>query len=97
MHARSELAAASPVNLVKEGAPLLLCIHSVNDELVLPEQSDLILHAYGEVGARAELASFSGPGNYHGIWEDGHGEVDTDKRILVPQVKLAVREFLKTV
>lgn len=92
-----KLKQASPVNYVKKGAPPLLCIHSTNDELVRPEQSEAMLKAYQKVGARAELASFPGPGKYHGIWEDGSGEVDTALRVLVPPVKKAIREFLETV
>jgi acetyl esterase/lipase len=90
-----KLLAASPVSLVHPHAPPLLCIHSTNDELVSIEQSEAILEAYRKVGAQARLASFSGPGKYHGIWKDGSGEVDLADRVLVSQVKTAVREFLK--
>lgn len=88
---------ASPVTCVKEKAPPLLCVHSTNDALVCPEQSDLMLRAYEKVGADATLASFDGAGTDHGIWEEGSDLVDTDKRILVSEVKEALRDFLDSI
>ena len=91
-----KLLAASPISLVHPQAPPLLCIHSTNDELVSIDQSEAMLAAYREAGAQARLISFPGPGQYHGIWEDEGGEKNLADRVLVPQVKTAVRQFLKT-
>lgn len=92
-----KLLAASPASHVKPGAPRLLCIHSTNDRLVLPEQAQFMLDAYAKINAKAELFSFPGKKTNHGIWDDGAGEVAKDKRIIIPEVKDAIRSFLKRI
>ena len=94
-----DLLSASPVHSVRPGAPPLLCIHSTNDKLVPIEHSRRIVGRYREAGSRAFLASFPGKGDLHGIWEEQDeqgGKKDLSERVLVPQVKTAVREFLRT-
>ncbi|MEX0887510.1 MAG: alpha/beta hydrolase, partial [Phycisphaeraceae bacterium] len=87
------LAEASPINHVTADAPPLLCIHSRNDELVRPEQSQWILDAYRAAGAHApaHLHLFDGPGKQHGIWIEG-----TDPHQLLPEPANALQTFLTT-
>ncbi|HPN84360.1 MAG TPA: alpha/beta hydrolase [Victivallales bacterium] len=92
-----KLMAASPVTYVKSGVPRLLCIHSTNDKLVLPEQSRFMIDAYAKVNAEAELFIFPGKRTNHGIWTDGSGEVSKDKRIIVPEVRSVISSFLKRI
>ena len=89
-----KLKTASPINYVKKNSPPLLCIHSINDKLVKIEQAEFIIEKYHKAGASAKLVSFSGQGEYHGIWEDGHGEMDFEDRILMSEVKSAVLDFI---
>ncbi len=88
---RAELAAASPINLVGPDSPPLWCLHSVNDRLVPPEHSEKIVARYRAVGVEAELATFSGPGQAHGIWTDGGGEKALSDRVILPQAAELVR------
>jgi len=61
---------AAPVDLVTANAPPLLAVHSRNDELVLPPESQAIVDRIHAAGQRAELYEFDGPGRQHGIWRD---------------------------
>lgn len=83
---------ASPASYVKSYSPPLLCVHSANDKLVPIDQSQQIVKMYHEVGARAELFAFAGPGQEHGIWIDG-----SDPHRLLPEIEKAIAIFLKTV
>lgn len=84
--------AASPVTYVRADSPPLLCVHSINDKLVIPEQSHRIVDRYKAAGVRAELFEFSGPGDAHGIWIN-----DVQPRRLLAEPTEAIRAFLKTV
>ena len=59
---------ASPVSQVTGDAPPLLCVHSTNDKLVPPEQSELIATSYRGHGRPCAIHSFAGEGETHGIW-----------------------------
>jgi len=80
---------ASPVHYVRRGSPALLCVHSVNDRLVDAAQARGIVARYREVGARAELHAFDGPGEQHGIWIEG-----SDPHRLFPELEQAIGDFL---
>lgn len=86
------LTAASPMAYVKRNSPPLLCVHSVNDELIMPNQSEAIVQRYGEVGSRAEIFTFDGKDRLHGIWIEG-----SQPHRLLPEIEDAVTAFLKTV
>jgi dipeptidyl aminopeptidase/acylaminoacyl peptidase len=88
---------SSPITYVYPGGAPLLCIHSINDKLVLCEQSEILVNRYREVGSRAELVKFPGKGHFHGIWEDQGGEINLSDRILVPEVTNGIRDFLKSI
>jgi len=83
---------ASPVHLVRPGAPPLLCVHSLNDTLVPIVYSERMIEAYSAVGARAELHAYDGPGDKHGIWVEG-----TDPHRLLPELEKRIAEFLASV
>jgi len=83
---------ASPVSYVKPYSPPLLCVHSTNDQLVPIEHSRHLLKMYHEVGARAELFAYAGPGDQHGVWIDG-----SDPHRLLPELEQEMAVFLKTV
>jgi acetyl esterase/lipase len=86
------LLAASPISYVKPKSPPLLCVHSTNDNLVPVEQSRKIQKFYREVGARAEVYAYPGPGEQHGIWIE-----PSDPHRLLPELEKAISTFLKTV
>lgn len=85
------LRAASPIGLVTSQAPPLLCIHSVNDQLVVPEQSLRISKAWIEAGVPAELFSYRGPGEQHGFWDPE----TADPRRLLPEPAAALAAFAR--
>jgi len=66
---REQFAAASPVDLVRRGAPALYCIHSRRDQLVPPLHSEQAAAAWRGVGSRANVHFFNGPGDSHGLWD----------------------------
>ena len=74
----SMLREASPTDYVRAGAPL--------------SHSERMLEQYGKVGARAELFSYDGPGDKHGIWIEG-----TDPHRLLPCLEDAIASFLNSV
>jgi acetyl esterase/lipase len=82
---------ASPINYVSENSPPLLCLHSVNDKLVLPEQSERIVKKYNELGLRGELFTFDGPGEQHGIWSEG-----SDPHRLLPNLEEKIGKFINS-
>lgn len=83
------MAHASPVGLASADAPPLLCVHSRNDQLVRPEQSQWMVDAWRAAGASAELFLFDGPGDSHGIWIAG-----TDPHRLLPEPAEAIHAFI---
>lgn len=83
---------ASPVSYVKPNSPPLLCVHSTNDKLVMITQARRMIQMYQDLGARAELFAYSGPGEQHGIWID-----DSDPHRLLSEPDNAVCAFLKSV
>ena len=88
---------ASPRFYVKATSPKLLCIHSTNDQLVPPEHADIMREEYDKVGNNCELITFDGPGEAHGLFEDGHGEMSLADRILVPFVKEAIIDYSRRI
>jgi len=87
---REQFAAASPVNLVRRGAPPLYCIHSRNDQLVPPLHSEHAAAAWRNAGSRAYVHFFNGPGDSHGLW-------DSDDRALrqpIAAVQQAMADIL---
>ena len=84
------LRGASPVHHVHRDAPPLLCIHSRNDQLVPPGQSQLIVDACRRLGAPAELFLYHGPGVQHGIWIEG-----SDPHQLLPEPGNALDRFAR--
>ena len=85
------LTAASPITCVRQGAPPLLCLHSINDKLVPIEQAHRMVTAYENVGARAELCTWDGPGEQHGIWVEG-----SDPHRLLSEPEKGLTAFLET-
>jgi len=59
---------ASPVAQVTGDSPPLLCVHSTNDKLVPPAQSELIATSYQAHGRPCTIHGFAGEGEAHGIW-----------------------------
>ena len=86
------LLAASPVTYVTPQAPPLLCTSSTNDTLVPTEASRRIVAEYEQLGARAELYAYDGPGEQHGIWIEG-----TDPHRLIGHIEEAIAAFIETV
>jgi acetyl esterase/lipase len=86
------LLAASPVSYVNAHSPPLLCVHSTNDRLVLPDQSQRMLKLYEDSGLRAELFSYPGPGEQHGIWIEG-----SNPHRLLPELETAISGFLRRI
>jgi len=82
---------ASPISYVAADAPPLLCLHSTNDQLVPIEQAQRIIGRYEATGARAELRSWAGPGEQHGIWIEG-----SDPHRLLADPEKGLISFLKT-
>ncbi|OGV67412.1 MAG: hypothetical protein A3K19_23515 [Lentisphaerae bacterium RIFOXYB12_FULL_65_16] len=83
---------ASPVHYVGAESPPVLCVHSINDDLVPLAHSERLVAEYAKLGRRAELFSYDGPGRSHGIWIEG-----TDPHRLLPPLEAAIRRFLATV
>lgn len=65
----AQVAEASPVLMVKSGAPRLWCIHSRNDPLVPLWHSQQAVAAWRRVGSQADVLEFDGPGDSHGFWD----------------------------
>jgi len=83
---------AAPIDLVAANTPPLLAVHSRNDELVLPSESQAIVDRIHAVGQRAELYEFDGPGRQHGIWRDS-----SDPPFLFEHIEDKVKSFLASV
>ena len=60
---------SAPVDLVGPGTPPLLAVHSRPDTVVDPAESDAVVERVQKAGGHAELYSFDGPDNLHGIWQ----------------------------
>lgn len=82
---------ASPVSMVPPHPPPLLCVHSVNDDLVRIEQSEAIVAACREQGGQARLFAFDGAGKAHGIWR---ADAEKPPRLL-PSIEAAVADFAR--
>jgi acetyl esterase/lipase len=59
---------SAPIELVRPGAPPLLCTHSRIDTVVGVEHSEAIVQRLLEVGCHAELYLYEGHNELHGIW-----------------------------
>lgn len=79
---REQIESASPACRVRPVAPPLYCIHSANDTLVPPAQSQAAVEAWRRVGSRAEVHLFDGPGHLHGFFTSD----DLDTREIIPTV-----------
>jgi len=62
---------SAPIDLVRPGAPPLLCTHSRIDTVVGAEHSQVIVERMREAGAHAELYLYEGHNELHGIWREG--------------------------
>ncbi|MGQ9629501.1 MAG: alpha/beta hydrolase family protein [bacterium] len=60
----------APTELVGREAPPLLAVHSLNDDLVRPEESISMVERMRQVDLHAEIYLYDGPGKQHGIWRD---------------------------
>ncbi|QYY34317.1 alpha/beta hydrolase [Ruficoccus sp. ZRK36] len=85
---------ASPRYYVSDQSPPLNCIHSENDQLVTIEHADIIEQAYRAVNRPCEVFRFDGPGDKHGLFQDGAGEANLADRTLVPEVRDAILRML---
>jgi acetyl esterase/lipase len=88
---RDGRALVPPVELVGDSTPPLLCVHSVNDELVRPSESRAIVERVRASGSRAELYEFDGPGKQHGIWRD-----ESDPPFLFEHLEDRIGQFLSS-
>jgi acetyl esterase/lipase len=61
---------SAPIDLVRPGAPPLLCTHSRIDTVVGVEHSEAIVRRMVEAGCEAELYLYQGHNELHGIWRD---------------------------
>lgn len=84
---------ASPHYYVEKTSPPLCCIHSINDQLVLPEHAEIMKKVYDNFGVKCDLILFDGPGKSHGLFEDGHGELALSDRVLLPIVQNAIMDY----
>ena len=81
----------SPMDLAGPGSPPLLALHSRRDGVVDPGESDAIVARVKEVGGQAELYSYDGPDELHGIW---CVQNDPQPRLL-PYLEEAIAAFLR--
>jgi acetyl esterase/lipase len=80
----------APVELVRPGAPPLLCTHSRIDTVVGVEHSQAIVQRMNEAGCRAELYLYEGHNDLHGIWRD-----DGPHLRLVEHIEAKIAAFLR--
>lgn len=90
-----DLMAASPVSYINADSPDLYCLQSVNDQLVVPAQSESAVAKSQSCGTKAELIEFDGPGDSHGFWQEG--ESDWSKRKFDPGFEQVLREVIEKV
>lgn len=76
----AEVCAASPALREEMSAPPLFCLHSRNDKLVPPVQSEEACRAWQARGGKAKATFFDGDGELHGFW------VADDRDHLRPEV-----------
>lgn len=81
--------AVPPIELASSEAPPVLCLHSRADEVVAPEHSIEMVRRLQDLGARAELYLYDGPGRQHGIWRE---EVPSPE--LLPHLEATIVRFL---
>jgi acetyl esterase/lipase len=81
----------APVELVHADAPPFLCVHSRRDGVVAFSESEKLVEALRKAGASAELYSFAGPDNLHGIW----CEQDAPAPRLLPELEDVIAAFLR--
>jgi acetyl esterase/lipase len=80
-----QLAEASPhekVAQINGTPPPLFAIHSKNDLLVAPEDSEIVVHAWQKAGGCARLELIDGEGDLHGFWVNN----DRESAVLSPDV-----------
>jgi acetyl esterase/lipase len=81
---------SAPIELVRPGAPPLLCTHSRIDTVVGVEQSEAIVQRMVEAGCRAELYLHEGHNELHGIWRN-----DRPPLRLCEHIENAIETFLR--
>jgi acetyl esterase/lipase len=87
----ADLRRASPTTYVKKGDPPFLILHSNDDEVVDPQQSEELARDLEVAGVAHELVTVSGGG--HGF--DGPGEVPSEQAIVVAVVDFFVRTLVE--
>ncbi|MBU0715677.1 MAG: alpha/beta hydrolase [Verrucomicrobia bacterium] len=91
---------ASPISMLKKTSPPLFCLHSVNDELVPPVHSYMLVKKARKLGLKVEDFLFNGNDCYHGIWENwtanGFNEKgpDLSQRKIIEPVRIRLRQIL---
>jgi hypothetical protein len=80
----------APIDLVRPGAPPLLCTHSRIDTVVGVEHSEAIVQRMVEAGCRAELYLYEGHNELHGIWRN-----DRPPLRLVEHIEKKITAFLR--
>ncbi|NCQ28743.1 MAG: prolyl oligopeptidase family serine peptidase [Armatimonadetes bacterium] len=86
---RDGRALVPPVGLVSDCTPPVLCVHSVNDELVRPSESRAVVERVRASGSRADVYEFDGLGKQHGIWR-----AETDPPFLLGHLEDWIGAFL---
>jgi acetyl esterase/lipase len=81
---------SAPIDLVRPGAPPLLCTHSRIDTVVGVEHSQAILQRMVEVGCQAELYLYKGHNELHGIWRNSRPPLR-----LVEHIEIKIAAFLR--
>ncbi len=80
-----------PVELAHAGAPPFLCVHSTCDGVVDFSESERLVAALRDAGGQAELYSYEGPDQLHGIWT----KQDAPMPRLLPELEARIAEFLR--
>lgn len=80
-------AEASPLPLMRAGAPELCCIHSTRDELVPPRHSEKLCAAAWKCNVNCEIYLFEGNDNLHGCWLPTPPGTPASERQFIPDVE----------
>ena len=94
-HSKTDLLEVSPLTYINSNQPCLYCVHSVNDQLILPMQSRIAVEKSQSCGLKAELLEFNGPGKAHGFWRDG--EEKQSQRELTSEFEMVLRDVITKV
>jgi acetyl esterase/lipase len=80
----------APTELVGRHAPPVLAVHSRNDKLVPPSESQAIVERMRGAGRKSQLYLFDGPGEQHGIWRN-----EQEPLHLLPNIEDTIAGFLR--